>query len=307
MAQRLGSVDATVPFSESVDQTRVPTPNNFIIESHRPTLFDTPFHHHTSVEVNFLQNCHLDYSFSGQVAKLKANRLVVFWGAAPHKVTDVYGEGRITNIYLSLGQFVRWGLPSDLVKAILSGEVIASRDDDPLDALLINRIYNEKHLEQTPWRRTHLAEIETRLRRLALEGWSTLISSPSRGNEFSVRSTTMQEVESMLRFISENFTLPINVKDIAAASSLSPARAGQVFRDVLTVSIKKHLTRTRLSHARMLLVETEAKVSSVALDSGFASLSAFYEAFTKEHKQSPAEYRRQSQRSNPFLAFHTQP
>ncbi|WP_424991000.1 hypothetical protein [Fluviibacterium sp. S390] len=253
MAQRLGSVDATVPFSESVDQTRVPTPNNFIIESHRPTLFDTPFHHHTSVEVNFLQNCHLDYSFSGQVAKLKANRLVVFWGAAPHKVTDVYGEGRITNIYLSLGQFVRWGLPSDLVKAILSGEVIASRNDDPLDALLINRIYNEKHLEQPPWRRTHLAEIETRLRRLALEGWSTLISSPSRGNGFSVRSTTMQEVESMLRFISENFTLPINVKDIAAASSLSPARAGQVFRDVLTVSIKKHLTRTRLSHARMLL------------------------------------------------------
>ncbi|WP_424991296.1 helix-turn-helix domain-containing protein [Fluviibacterium sp. S390] len=57
----------------------------------------------------------------------------------------------------------------------------------------------------------------------------------------------------------------------------------------------------------LTLVETEAKVSSVALDSGFASLSAFYEAFTKEHKQSPAEYRRQSQRSNPFLAFHAQP
>ena len=169
MAQRLSSVDAIVPFSESVDQTRVPTPNNFIIESHKPTLFDTPFHHHTSVELNFLQNCHLDYSFSGQVAKLKANRLVVFWGAAPHKVTDVYGEGRITNIYLSLGQFVRWGLPSDLVKAILTGEVIASRNDDPLDALLINRIYNEKHLEQTPWRRTHLAEIETRLRRLVFD------------------------------------------------------------------------------------------------------------------------------------------
>ncbi len=306
MRKGAGSVDTTVPFSESVDQTRVPPPNSFIIERHRPTLFDTPFHHHTSVEVNFLQGCQMEYSFSGQTTKLEPNRLVVFWAAAPHKVTDVSGDGRITNIYLSLGQFVRWGLPSDLVKAILSGEVIASQATDAMDAHLIERIYREKQRDEAPWRRTHLAEIEARLRRLALEGWSTLISTPSQDNALSARSTSMQQVEAMLAHISDNFTIPITVEDIAAAANLSPARAGQIFREVMNVSIKKHLTRARLSHARMLLIETEAKVASVALDSGFASLSAFYEAFTKENGQSPAKFRRQSQRSNPFLAFHAQ-
>lgn len=307
MARNSRSIDSTVPFSESVDQTRVPSPNSFIVERHEPTLFDTPFHHHTSVELNYLQNCQMDYSFSGRTAKLVPNRLVVFWGAAPHKVIDVVGRGQITNIYLSLGQFVRWGLPSDLVKAVLSGEVIASQADDPIDSLMIDRIYEERERDQTSWRRTHLAEIECRLRRLALEGWSTLISTPSRENAFSARSNTMQQVEAMLSFVSDNFTLPITAEDIAATTSLSPARAGQIFREVMNTSIKKHLTRARLSHARMLLIETEAKVASVALDSGFASLSAFYEAFTKEHGQSPAKFRRQSQRSNPFLAFHAQP
>lgn len=307
MGKGSGSVDTTVPFSESVDQTRVPPPNSFIIERHRPTLFDTPFHHHTSVEANFLQDCSMEYSFSGQTTKLEPNRLVVFWGAAPHKVTDVSGDGHITNIYLSLGQFVRWGLPSHLVKAILSGEVIASQTSEAMDALLIDRIYREKQRDEAPWRRTHLSEIEARLRRLALEGWSTLISTPSQDNALSVRSTSMQQVEAMLSHISENFTIPVTVEDIAAAANLSSARAGQIFREVMNVSIKKHLTRARLSHARMLLIETEAKVSSVALDSGFVSLSAFYDAFTKENGQSPAKFRRQSQRSNPFLAFHAQP
>lgn len=301
------SIDATIPFSDSVDQTRVPRPNSFIIERHKPTQFDTPYHHHTSVEVNFLQDCSMVYAFSGQTAKLEPDRLVVFWGAAPHKVTDVTGDGRITNIYLSLGQFVRWGLPSEMVKAILSGEVISCQNPDPMDALLIDRIYQERHRDQAPWRRTHLAEIESRLRRLALEGWSTLISTPGQDNAFSARSNTMQQVEAMLSFVSDNFTIPITVEDIAATTSLSPARAGQIFREVMNTSIKKHLTRARLSHARMLLTETEAKVASVALDSGFASLSAFYEAFTKEHGQSPAKFRRNSQRSNPFLAFHAQP
>lgn len=64
------------------------------------------------------------------------------------------------------------------------------------------------------------------------------------------------------------------------------------------VSIKNHLTRTRLSHAKMLLSETDQKIVTVAMDSGFGSLSSFYEAFT-EHNDglSPAKYRRAMRRA----------
>lgn len=293
-----------VPYSEQVDQTRVPAANDFLIERHVPKLFDTPYHHHTSVEVNFLQRCEMTYSFSGMPAQLTGNRITLFWGAAPHRVTNVDGVGLITNIYLSLGQFIRWGLPTELVDVVLSGAVISSKEEDPSDHLLFERLIAEKEKKSSAWRRLHLSEIEARLRRMALEGWSTLLTTRAAPLPAELSAQAMMHVEAMLRFIADNFTIPINVEDIATASNLSVARAGHLFRQVMGISIKQHLTRARLSHARMLLTETDAKVASIVLDSGFASLSAFYEAFAKDNKMSPAQYRANGKRKNPFIAEH---
>ena len=114
----------------------------------------------------------------------------------------------------------------------------------------------------------------------------------------------MIHVEAMLRFIANNFNIPINVEDIAAASNLSVARASYLFRQVMGISVKQQLTRARLSHARMLLTETDAKVANIALDSGFASLSAFYEGFAKASNMSPTQYRKNGKRKNLFVAEH---
>lgn len=293
-----------IPYSEQVDQTRVPAANDFIVERHVPTLFDTPYHHHTSLEVNFLQGCEMIYSFSGSPAQLTGDRVTVFWGAAPHRVTDVEGVGLITNIYLSLGQFVRWGLPTELVDAVLSGAVIASLEEDPADNLLFNRLIAEKENKSAAWRRMHLSEIEARLRRLALEGWSTLLTARAAALPMELSARAMIHVEAMLRFIANNFNIPINVEDIAAASNLSVARASYLFRQVMGISVKQQLTRARLSHARMLLTETDAKVANIALDSGFASLSAFYEGFAKASNMSPTQYRKNGKRKNLFVAEH---
>jgi len=303
-AARTDAIDL-IPFSEQVDQTRVPAANDFLIERHMPELFDSPYHHHTSVEVNFLQDCEMTYSFSGDETTLKPNRITVFWGAAPHRVTDVSGLGQITNIYLSLGQFVRWGLPKEMVDAILNGSIICAKPSANHDDLWFDRLINEKRNKTQPWRRTHLQEIESRLRRLALEGWDKILEVRHRPEHAEITSQAMLHVEAMLRFIADHFTVPISVEDIAGAANLSAGRAGKLFRQVMGVSMKQQLMRARLSHSRMLLTETNSKVASIALDSGFPTLSAFYEAFTKANGETPAQYRKNANRSNPFIAEHS--
>ncbi|MEZ5450894.1 MAG: hypothetical protein R3E89_18650 [Thiolinea sp.] len=176
MTQKSSDLADLIPYSERVDKTRVPAANDFIIEQHVPALFDVPYHHHTSIEINFLQDCEMTYSFSGSEARLQPGCMTVFWGAAPHRVTAVAGKGLITNIYLSLGQFVRWGLPTDMVDSILTGAVISTTARHPLDDLLFQRLYAEHQLKSAAWTRIHLDEIETRLRRLAVTGWSTLLA-----------------------------------------------------------------------------------------------------------------------------------
>lgn len=303
----MGRTDAAdvIPFSEQVDKTRVPQANDFLIERHVPEMFDSPYHHHTSVEVNFLQDCEMEYSFSGQIIRLRPKRITLFWGAAPHRVNKVEGKGLITNLYLSLGQFIRWGLPSTMVEAILAGSVIESDSATLADVALFDRLFAEQSKNGDPWRRVHLDEIELRLRRLALEGWTTILEPRIATQEFEVTSHAMQHVESMLKYIADNFTIPINVSDIAAASNLSTGRASQLFRQVMGVTIKQHLQRARLSNARMLLTETNTKIASIALDSGYPTLSAFYDAFTKTNGVSPARYRANARRGNPFLPDHT--
>lgn len=291
-----------IPFSEQVDKSRVPLANDYIIERHVPDLFDTPYHHHTSVEVNFLQDCDMTYSFSGASAALTRNRLTVFWGAAPHRVTEVRGKGLITNLYLSLGQFIRWGLPKDMVDAILGGAIITSRAETEHDTQWFDRLYSERDQKSKPWRRVHLDEIELRLRRLALEGWDTLVHVPGHALPEEISHQAMLHVEAMLRFVADNFTIPITAQDMAQATNLSVSRANALFRNVMGMSMKQHLMRTRLSHSRMLLTETEDKISTIALDSGFATLSAFYEAFSKATGETPAHYRKTARRVNPFIA-----
>jgi AraC-like DNA-binding protein len=279
-------------YSERVDSKRVPGPNRLIIERHRPTKFDMPFHHHTSVEINYLQDCQMTYSFSGHKAVIVSNRLTIFWGAAPHRVTDVTGQGLTTNIYLSLGQFLRWSLPKPLVDAVLSGCVVTARPNPDMDVGLMNQLFAERDQQGGAWRKVHLSELETRLRRIGLEGWDTALSAPEVEHQLRRNSAAMLHVEAMLRFIADNFSRPITVSDVVKAVNLSQGHAMKLFRDIMGASIKEQLTRSRLSHARMLLSDTDQKVLTVALDSGFKTLSSFYEAFVQANGVSPGKYRR---------------
>jgi AraC-like DNA-binding protein len=204
----------------------------------------------------------------------------------------VIGQGLTTNIYLSLGQFLRWSLPEPLVNAVISGCVVTARPNPDMDVSLMNRLFAERDQQGGAWRKIHLSELETRLRRIGLEGWDTALSAPEVEHHVRRNSAAMLHVEAMLRFIADNFSRPITVSDVVEAVNLSQGHAMKLFRDIMGVSIKEQLTRSRLSHARMLLSDTDQKILTVALDSGFKTLSSFYEAFIQANGVSPGKYRR---------------
>jgi AraC-like DNA-binding protein len=52
------------------------------------------------------------------------------------------------------------------------------------------------------------------------------------------------------------------------------------------------LNQLRLHHAKSALIDSGDKISNIAHDSGFGSLSRFYEVFSKETGISPSEYRK---------------
>ncbi len=279
-------------YSEYVDDDYAPDLNEFVMEKHRPQFFSVPYHHHPSIEINFPTDCSLEYSFSGSLVTAPDYHLTLFWGAAPHRVSSVSGEGDIANIYLNFAQLMLWGIPTALITGLISGDVICSKKPDPLDNLNFQRWSEECRIDDAARRSLLLGEIEMRLKRLALEGWDVIKHGDAESASEMPGSSAMRHAEQMLRFIADNYASRLTTSEVAAHAGLSSSYAMTLFRKVVGESIREHLTRTRLSHAQMLLAHSDQKVLAVAMESGFRSLSSFYEAFEAQLHKTPAAYRR---------------
>ncbi len=128
------ALNAESDFLNYADTQLVPSLDGILIERHRPIAFAIPYHHHASIELNYLDGCDMEYSFSGTSVVRRSGSLTLFWGASPHGVTRVDGDGEIINIYVSFSQILRWGLPEPFLNSLIAGDVMsaaAQPDTDP--------------------------------------------------------------------------------------------------------------------------------------------------------------------------------
>ena len=288
-------------FAEYANTFAIPVENAIILEHHRPNLDRTPYHFHPSIELNYLRDCAMTYAFPGGEVTLPRNRLVLFWAAHPHRVNDIDGRGTITNAYVSLSEFVKWSLPTGFLELLLGGAVVAAQDANDYDEAMTRRWASERKKAAAQWHRAHSREIEGRLIRLCEEGYERLFEPSNTGSANKMGGAAVFQFERMLRFIANNFADPITVEDVARVGNLSPNSAISFFKRLMGKSIKSHIIDLRLSHAKMLLLETEQMIATVALDSGFRSQAAFYAAFQKRIGTSPAAFRGGDNRTSTSL------
>ena len=266
---------------------------NVFLEHHQPEGSSDPYHTHPSIEINYLRECDMTYSFSGVEITIPRDRLCVFWAAYPHRPVSVTGKGTITNAYVSLKQFLDWPLSAKLVDQILSGALICAKTEKNYDLSLMTRWAREVGEMDAAWQRLHRQEIHARLARLDLEGWDVIASPRNATRHARIGGNAVTHFDKMLRFIAHNAFDPISVQDVADSAGISRNYAIELFRKMLGVTVKAYIIDLRIHHAKMMLADTNEKILSVAFDCGFASLSSFHEAFSKSTGITPAAFREQ--------------
>ncbi|SDS71422.1 AraC-like ligand binding domain-containing protein [Actinopolymorpha singaporensis] len=80
---------------------------------------------------------------------------------------------------------------------------------------------------------------------------------------------------------------------LARAVGLSPAYLGELFTEQLGASPANYHRSLRLRRAEMLLAETDASITQVAVELGFSSAQHFATAFRARTGRTPREFRRQ--------------
>ncbi len=64
-----------------------------------------------------------------------------------------------------------------------------------------------------------------------------------------------------------------------------------IFKREVGLTINQSIVRHRLDTARSMLVATDRPVAQIAFESGFGSLSRFYQAFEARFHSSPGAFR----------------
>jgi AraC-like DNA-binding protein len=96
----------------------------------------------------------------------------------------------------------------------------------------------------------------------------------------------------MAELISQKFHQALSVDEIAQHVNLHPGYAMTLFRQQTGVTLNTYLTRQRVAHAQRLLAMTALPILEVAAESGFHSVSRFYDAFKTESGCTPREFRK---------------
>ncbi len=106
-------------------------------------------------------------------------------------------------------------------------------------------------------------------------------------NKEKVNSAQLEKMRQVIHAMEEKFVHPWTLEELAALVYLSPSRFSDIFRRVVGTAPLVYLIRIRLEHAVKLLETTNMKITEVAHECGFRTLSNFNRLFKQQIGVSP--------------------
>lgn len=105
------------------------------------------------------------------------------------------------------------------------------------------------------------------------------------------------QVQKISRLLEENLDRNVSLEELSCLVGLSPEHVCRAFRRATGLPPQRWAIRKRMEIACRLLNETEASLTAIAQDVGYAGQSAFGAVFRSAIGVSPGQYRRASRRS----------
>jgi AraC-like DNA-binding protein len=261
----------------------------------KPTPMRRP-DRHNEIELNFLESGSVTYLLGGRKVRLEARRLCAFWAALPHQILEFAPATEYFVATIPLAWFLQSELPARLVHPILHGHLLSEPNPARSAADRGRFAQWEEDLGSDDGELTQavMLEMSARLLRLAQVQPPLAPGRPAgRRRAPALGEGGLNKVEQMACLVAQRYREHLSVGQIGQAVGLHPNYAMSLFQKTFGTTLVEYLTEHRISHAQRLLVTTDEKIVSVALNSGFNSVSRFNEAFRRACGCTPRQYRRE--------------
>ncbi|WOJ98171.1 helix-turn-helix domain-containing protein [Congregibacter brevis] len=114
----------------------------------------------------------------------------------------------------------------------------------------------------------------------------------SRALESSERKeTSHRALNAVMEYIKKNFDSPISIESLAKNNNMSVSALERRFRKYLQKTPGQYINQVRLNSALQQLLNTEKRIGTIALESGFSDHSHFTRAFSRYYGKSPRHVR----------------
>ncbi|MCR5792476.1 MAG: AraC family transcriptional regulator [Lachnospiraceae bacterium] len=132
----------------------------------------------------------------------------------------------------------------------------------------------------------HMVEMTGRL-------YTTLSLFIKSSSAKEVKSTTNTYVQKAIEYITNNYSYPITVEDIAKYVGISRSHLFRCFQTTMGESPKEYLTSYRIKQACYLLRHSNLSITAIANSLGFDNSLYFSKSFHKITKMTPTNYRKE--------------
>lgn len=267
-----------------------PQKQSFIGYTVRVPTFELYWHFHPEYELTLIVKGRGNRLVGDSLLPFSAGDLVLLGPNLPHVwVSDEYEAGECeAMVFQFTTSFVQNLLPFPeffSLKALFKNAAwglkfmpASQNEKETLQNLMANIIAKPS----LPGFLTLLSVLAT----INAEPLSSPSAKPGKTNDNTTR------MNSVLNFIQANYLQPIALKDAANAVNLSESAFSKFFLRNLGKTFTTYLLDLRISHACILLLETDHPVSLIAHYSGFENLSYFNRVFLEKKGMQPGKFRK---------------
>ena len=265
----------------------------YIVERHK-TEFTDPLHRHREYELNFIEHGSGVRRIVGDsVEEIGDYELVLIGGENLEHVWeqgtchskdireitvqfsgDIFGDGLLSkNQFASIKRMLRraeHGLSfsmSAIMKVYSTLDTIAGESERFVQFLKTLYILYE----------------------LSISDDARVLASSSFAH--SARGAESRRVEKVKQYISDHYSEPLKLNDLAGLVGMSPVSFSRFFRQRTGRTLSEYIVEIRLGYAARMLVDSTKNISEICYECGFNNLSNFNRTFKARRNYTPRDFR----------------
>jgi len=239
-------------------------------------------HRHADIEVHCWQQP-VEFLLAGRVLSLPPGIPIVFWAGNPHFHIQPRNRevSRISWITLPIAWLHQWNLTPDFISAFIAGEAMYLSEDP---------VWGERMPEWVSL--IQQGGTGRQIARLELQAFLLRLQQHHRKAGTETASRTMpRAVQTALVWLLDHFKEIETARDVSQALGYNHKYLMTAFRQHVGQTLQVYLNQLRVMEAQRMLMQTDASVTTIALDCGFQSQGRFYASLRKFCGQSPRQFR----------------